>query len=356
MEEARTPFFSVVIPVYNGEKTIRKCVESILSQTFSDIEIIVVNDGSSDSTEEILLFLSERDSRVRPVTVENGGVFKARSLGARLARGTYLTYCDDDDFYSDNCAFEKLYARLKDEKYMLLQSGYYKKFRHLRFTDNTVKSEVAVGREEFYEREFPHLLSSRNIDSRLMLNSVTKVYHKSLYKNAPDPEDRLFMGDDMILNLYLLKDCTSAVYIPDVYYTSLRLEGSTGHFRKDEMHNLDLIKKYQLEFLQGWHGKRKKEVERLHHFETADWFFAHTVRSLRHLSEDEIRRLTGEVLLLPAFVRAREYFEKNPEDNLPVRLLLSGDTDEYIKAARAYKPPLKKRIYEFLKTKIIYKI
>lgn len=110
----------MVIPVYNGESCIKRCVESILSQTFSDIEIIVINDGSRDRTEEILNELSQKDKRICPVTVENGGVFRARALGAKKSCGTYLTYCDDDDIYSDIRAFEKIYEKLKDEKYMLL--------------------------------------------------------------------------------------------------------------------------------------------------------------------------------------------------------------------------------------------
>ncbi len=359
MKDGATPFFSVAIPVYNGESYITNCINSILDQTFKDIEILVINDGSTDKTGEILAEISRKAQRVRVISLENGGVFRARAYGAAEACGTYLTYCDDDDIIADPKAFEKLYSEIKDEKYQLIQCGYYKKFNHLKFKDNTVRERIEIGAEEFYEREYPYLLSSRNIESRLLLNTVTKFYHKSIYKNIPDPESlgRLYMGDDLVINLHLLEKCSSALYLPDAYYLSYRLNGNTGNYRKNEMHNLDRIKYYQKIFLDKWNGKAKAKVEELHHFETADWFYVHVVRSLKEIGEKSTKELICEILSLPAFVRAREYFEKNPMDNLPVKLLLLQSADEYIIAAKADKGgSLKKKIYKFIKEKIVYKI
>ncbi len=358
-EMKKNPFFSVVVPVYNGEDCIADCVGAILAQSFRDIELIVINDGSSDKTEDILSSIAEKDSRLKAVTVENGGVFRARALGASLATGEYLLYCDDDDTYVDDGVFEKLYEAARDKKHQLIQFGYYKKFNHLRLADNTVKETVEAGREEFFQRDYPFLLSSRNIASRLFVNTVTKLYHRSLYKNAPAPEslERLFMGDDMLLNLYFLKDCASALYLPHIFYLSPRLSGDTNRYRRDEMKNLDIIKRHQWAFLSQWNGRDRRKVERLHHLECAEWLFLHVKNSLGHLPSDEVAGLVDEALALPAFIRAREYFEAHGEDGLCVELLLSGDRRRYLEEAEKRKGgTLKERAVKLLKEKIIYKI
>lgn len=86
---------SVIVPVYNGEKTIKKCIESILSQTLESIEVIVVNDGSTDSTAEILDGIT--DPRLKVISVENGGQGYARNYGIDAADGEYIGFADADD-------------------------------------------------------------------------------------------------------------------------------------------------------------------------------------------------------------------------------------------------------------------
>lgn len=355
----KDPFFSVVIPVFNGEDHISKCIESILSQSFENFELIVVNDGSTDKTEEILLELSRKDCRLRILTVKNGGGFKARARGALQAKGTYVLFCDDDDYYASNSVFKKLYDMAVSEEFDFIQYGYYKKFNHLSFRCNTVRSCISVDKAEFFEKDYPILLSSRNICSNLFVNMCSKAYHRRLLENIPDLEtlDRMFMGDDMVFNLYLLKDCQKALYVPDCFYVTQRLAGDTEKYRINEMHNLDLIKKYQLDFLEKWDGKDYVEVERLHHLECAEWLFLHIKKSLDHLNEKDLKEHIETILNLPAFVRAREYFKVCPEDSIAVQLLLEGDCCSYIEEARERKKgSIKERLYKALKEKVIYRI
>lgn len=92
-----TLLISVVIPAYNSEKFLGECLESVLRQSYPDFEIIVVNDGSTDSTDEILKEYAERDSRVRFVTQSNGGQATARNTGTARARGEWIAFLDADD-------------------------------------------------------------------------------------------------------------------------------------------------------------------------------------------------------------------------------------------------------------------
>ena len=102
---------SVIIPVYNVEKYLRQNLESVANQTLKDIEIICVDDGSTDSSFEIVKEFAEKDSRFIAVSQENGGAGAARNNGLRRAKGKYLSFLDSDDFFD-----EKIGQFLKENK------------------------------------------------------------------------------------------------------------------------------------------------------------------------------------------------------------------------------------------------
>ena len=98
-----TPFFSIIIPVYNKEQYIQKCIDSIIAQTFEDFEVIVVNDGSTDSSKKILESIT--DSRFRVITIPNRGVSNARNIGLQKAIGEYILFIDADDYINNDYCY-----------------------------------------------------------------------------------------------------------------------------------------------------------------------------------------------------------------------------------------------------------
>ncbi|MBE6805504.1 MAG: glycosyltransferase [Ruminococcaceae bacterium] len=108
-------FFSVVVPVYNVEKYLKECVDSILSQTFTDFELILVDDGSTDLSGNICDAYAAKDSRVKVIHKENGGLSDARNVGTKSANGKYVVYIDSDDYISSNDFLETVYLNAKDE-------------------------------------------------------------------------------------------------------------------------------------------------------------------------------------------------------------------------------------------------
>ena len=88
---------TVIIPVYNGEKYLQSTLESVLSSTYKNIEVLIINDGSSDSSEQIINNFIQTDSRIRYLYEENAGIVAARNLGLELAKGEYICFCDQDD-------------------------------------------------------------------------------------------------------------------------------------------------------------------------------------------------------------------------------------------------------------------
>lgn len=108
------PKVSIIVPVYNVEKYLPKCLDSLISQTFQDIEIICVNDGSTDNSLEILNSYAEKDSRIKIVNKQNGGLFSARHEGMKYIDGEYLIFVDSDDWVSENLVEKCLTAAGSD--------------------------------------------------------------------------------------------------------------------------------------------------------------------------------------------------------------------------------------------------
>lgn len=121
---------SVIIPVYNVEKYLAQCIESIINQTLKDIEIICINDGSTDLSKDILLKYKKQDERIIIIDKANGGYGSACNTGLRLARGKYISIIESDDFIDKNM-FEDLYNIAIKYKTDIVKSAYYE------YKDNT---------------------------------------------------------------------------------------------------------------------------------------------------------------------------------------------------------------------------
>ena len=102
LENETRPFISVIFPIYNVEEYIRACVDSILNQSFKNIEVLLVDDGSPDNSSAIIDEYSKKDKRVKALHKQNGGLSDARNYGIENASGDYLMFIDGDDFLFEN--------------------------------------------------------------------------------------------------------------------------------------------------------------------------------------------------------------------------------------------------------------
>lgn len=109
MNSRKSPKISVIIPVYNQERYISQCLDSTLGQTLGDLEVVCIDDGSTDGSGAVLDAYATKDSRVRVVHRENRGVGPTRNEGLTMARGEFVTFMDPDDYYPDGLVFKKLY-------------------------------------------------------------------------------------------------------------------------------------------------------------------------------------------------------------------------------------------------------
>lgn len=168
---------SVIIPVYNVEKYLRQCMDSIVGQTLQEIEIICVNDSSTDSSLSILEEYAAQDERVRVITQKNAGAGAARNTGMAAASGKYLSFLDSDDFFERDM-LEKAYALAEEDQadFVVYKSDQYHTekeefnavswvvrekeippyhpFSHRQMTDNIFKVFVGWAWDKLYRREF----------------------------------------------------------------------------------------------------------------------------------------------------------------------------------------------------------
>ncbi|CAN2250448.1 putative glycosyl transferase involved in biofilm matrix formation [Bacillus subtilis] len=120
-----TPVVSIVVPMYNVEPFIEECIDSLLRQTLSDIEIILVNDGTPDRSGEIAEDYAKRDARIRVMHQANGGLSSARNAGIKAARGTYIGFVDGDDYVS-SAMFQRLIDEAEENRLDIAGCGFYK--------------------------------------------------------------------------------------------------------------------------------------------------------------------------------------------------------------------------------------
>ncbi len=330
------PWLSIIVPVYNAAQYIDKCIRSILMQSFSDFELIVVDDGSTDASGSICREYVKKDSRVRYYLKENGGSIQSRVFGIERSAGDYFTFCDADDYYVSANAFEKIFEEISREDCDVLQFNYIKKFNHL-FSKVNLGSRYLADYGGFYNTEYPKLLCSHWKEARLTPNVWNKVYSKELKNKLPSYDffERVFWGDDLIMNLYLLEDCESVLFIPDYLYIYRQFSGGTSRFMERTMYDLDRIKKYQLRFIDRYKGNRKKEIVNTCFMEITGWFFFYIRQGLNSVSEKHIKELINESLQLPNFKKAQEYFKnESAASGELVELFKLADAERYIEKAK----------------------
>ncbi len=152
------PKVSVIIPVYNTEKFLRKCLDSVCNQTLQDIEIICINDCSTDGALEILREYARKDKRIKLIELfENGGAAKARNIGIDIAEGEYLGFVDSDDFV-DLDFYEKLYTR-------------------------AIKAEVEIAKGNYKNAENNEIDFALNEEIRKNKTSMAFAYCSAIYSN-----------------------------------------------------------------------------------------------------------------------------------------------------------------------------
>lgn len=192
------PKISIIVPVYNAERYLHRCVDSILTQTFSDFEVLLIDDGSKDYSGAICDEYAQRDDRVRVWHKENGGVSSARNVGLDNVRGEWVTFVDSDDWISSDfvSSIESVNSDL-----IILQCQHITSAGQI-LTQQVIQSQLFEGKNEV--REF----LSHFLLYHIMLTPWGKMYKRSLIADYRfDKNQRI--GEDVIFVHQYLMGCNS---------------------------------------------------------------------------------------------------------------------------------------------------
>lgn len=240
---------SVVLPTYNAEKYLHECVNSIVNQTLEDIEIIIVNDGSTDKTIDIAKKLQSIDKRIIIINQSNKGPGEARNVGLRTAKGEYISFIDPDDWIQKDM-FLQMYNYAKSNNCDVVQCNYTT--RSLKSYNNhnisTIPSYKLMDANDI----------KKHIKSSLLEGKLSTYVWDKIYKVSFLKENELYFEDKRLFeDWYFIMSITSKMkrffYITDNFYNYRVVEGSLARKYYDNYEELIInLQKRKFEYMKLW--------------------------------------------------------------------------------------------------------
>ena len=227
---------SVIIPVYNRESFLDSCLRSVAAQTLDNIEVIIINDGSTDNSLDIARSFEQQYHHFFVFNQKNSGLSAARNTGLNRARGQYITFLDSDDFI-DPAMYEILYRKALESKSELVKCG------AVLFENNS--GRIILERSDFEsytEISSKKIILEAYLDKKIMRNVWNGIYHNRLLKDLRFPEGKLY--EDHYLTPNILTIANSYVYVPKNYYYYRKhpdgiTKSSTPRDRADKVQSLN---------------------------------------------------------------------------------------------------------------------
>lgn len=207
-ENNQLPLISIIIPFYNCENYLVRCLDSVASQTYNNLEIILVNDGSTDNSLEICERYLENDSRIKIINKEHGGVASARNAGLDAVTGEYIGFVDSDDYINENMYME-LYNALIHNNCDVATCNFYRVYGEDYFVDYTFPyKNIILNREE--------AIKSILLDKELRVYLWTKLFPKKAFENVRFPEGREY--EDIDVSIKTLENVDSIIFLNKFFY------------------------------------------------------------------------------------------------------------------------------------------
>lgn len=218
---------SVIVPVYNTEKYLEKCLDSLINQTYKGLEIICINDGSTDKSEGILANYAKKDERIKIINIQNQGVANARNKGLEIANGSYIAFVDSDDWIDLNY-FEELREQIIKSNADIAVASI------IRYRDSFQK----------YRLEYKQVNIANNLEEKIKLCDIpeccyiwNKLYRSSLIKHTSFKQGIYF--EDVYWIPDVIKDANSIVSTPNINYFYRANANSIVKIKQTEKKQLD---------------------------------------------------------------------------------------------------------------------
>lgn len=273
---------SVIVPVYNVEKFIDKCLNSLVNQTLKEIEIIVVNDGSPDNSQKIIdKYVKKYPEKVQSFIKENGGQGSARNYGLKKASGEYIGYVDSDDFVEKDM-YKKLYNKAKENNYDIVVCGNY---------------NVS---EDYQNKNIDAFINNYNTDLENIFFGKMAVWNKIykrdiLIKNKLEFKEKVWY-EDLAFTLKAIMNSNTFAFIDEPLYDYLIREGSTMN-NSNVQRNLEILDAFNdiLSYIQ--HNKKEEYFSKIEFLAIDHIYISAIVRVLKAEADDKVKRETINKLL-----------------------------------------------------------
>lgn len=235
---------SIIVPIYKVEKQLKKCINSILNQTFSNFELILVDDGSPDNCGKICDEYQKKDNRIKVIHKENGGLSDARNAGLDIAKGEYIGFVDSDDIIHPRM-YEILFKCINKNNSDIVQCK-FKKFKN----SDEVKDDLDNYNEIFEEYDNNSAIMDMMDNNKINVNSWNKLYKSELFQTLRFPKGKIH--EDEFLTYKLLYNSKKITYVDqELYYYYQNdngiMNGSSILKRLDRIEALEERSKFFLE-------------------------------------------------------------------------------------------------------------
>lgn len=213
---------SVIVPVYNVEEYLEECLNSIVNQSFKNLEIIVVNDGSTDNSYNIIRNFSEKYKNIKVINQENSGLSEARNSGIKVATGKYIMFVDSDDFLNLDM-IEKMYDKAEENKCSLIICDlmlYWSKYKQKVY--NNIKEDE---KKRYTSKELYEIFLSNKMNCQVM----NKLYRKDIWEINNLFFEKGAYYEDIIPTFKVLDFYKEAMFINEPLYMYRMREGSITH-------------------------------------------------------------------------------------------------------------------------------
>ncbi|KAA0127973.1 glycosyltransferase family 2 protein [Chryseobacterium sp. SN22] len=312
---------SVIVPVYNVEKYLPKCLESLISQTYQDIEILVVNDGSTDDSENIIQEYAQKyPEKIKPFAKENGGLSDARNFGIDRAAGDYIGFVDSDD-YVNPAMFEEMVGLAEKHQAKMVICNIQKVDEHGKITQKLTQIPNMPEKID--------LEKNLSIFSDLSYFACNKLFKKELFREKRFKKQAHF--EDIQLIPQLLLECKTIAQTQNFHYQYLeRTDSITKTHTEKGLDILKAVQDVEAFFKESRYADRLEELKNFQIFEGVYSYLAY----LAFVKNEET---------FMAMSRQLEYFMKERKIKLKDILGYSRFDKNYLLSL-----PLKKKIFYLL--------
>jgi len=236
---------SIVVPVYNVEDYLERCLDSILAQTYTNFELICVDDGSTDSSLSILEAYAQRDGRIKIIHKENGGLVSARKAGISLAAGKYAVYVDSDDWIEKDM-YEHMMKALIEADADIVSTGIILDYADGSITEMGDFEEGIYSGERLEKDFFPKMINTEEFfEQKISMRLVQKIFRTELLKrNQMQVPDEITVCEDVACSFPCLLEAKSVVVLNKAFYHYCIRENSIMGTGKREIASYKILYKY----------------------------------------------------------------------------------------------------------------